>query len=182
MANKPLDRAKEAERRKKLFNTLTAPFRPGYTGAGQAPRGSRDLKGAPSMTLEEARAKSNSTRAQMEYQKSRATAAKASSPNSPARSRMAGQMEMEANADNDARRSPKSTPKAPTRGTAPSKPTSAPKSDMTFKQAFAAARKAGKGTFTWNGKKYTTELAKPAPKAGSKPSRGTSGGVRGRGK
>lgn len=32
-------------------------------------------------------------------------------------------------------------------------------SDKTFKQAFAEARKAGKDTFTWNGKKYTTEMA-----------------------
>jgi len=30
---------------------------------------------------------------------------------------------------------------------------------LTFKQAFAAARKAGKKTFTWNGEPYTTELA-----------------------
>lgn len=30
-----------------------------------------------------------------------------------------------------------------------------------FKQAFAAARRAGAKTFMWNGKKYTTELAKP---------------------
>ena len=29
----------------------------------------------------------------------------------------------------------------------------------TFKAAFAAARKAGKKTFQWNGKPYTTELA-----------------------
>jgi len=28
-----------------------------------------------------------------------------------------------------------------------------------FKEAFRAARNAGKATFTWNGKKYTTELA-----------------------
>lgn len=129
-----------------------------------------------------------STDAQMEYQKSRATADKNATAQrtaarraatSPARTRLAGQMEMEANADNDTRRSPaKSAPKAPTRGTAPAKPSSG----MTFKQAFAAARKAGKGIFTWNGKKYTTELAKPAPKAGSTPSRGTPGGVRGRGK
>lgn len=32
-------------------------------------------------------------------------------------------------------------------------------SDKTFKQAFADARKAGKGQFTWEGKKYTTETA-----------------------
>jgi hypothetical protein len=31
--------------------------------------------------------------------------------------------------------------------------------DKTFKQAFAEARKAGQGTFDWNGKKYTTEMA-----------------------
>lgn len=34
-----------------------------------------------------------------------------------------------------------------------------------FKQAFADARKAGKSVFTFNGKKYTTELAKPKAKA-----------------
>jgi len=32
-------------------------------------------------------------------------------------------------------------------------------SEKTFKQAFAEARKAGKDTFNWNGKKYTTEMA-----------------------
>jgi hypothetical protein len=31
----------------------------------------------------------------------------------------------------------------------------------TFKEAFAAARKDDKATFTWQGKRYTTELAKP---------------------
>jgi hypothetical protein len=35
----------------------------------------------------------------------------------------------------------------------------------TFREAFAEARSAGKDTFTWNGKKYTTELAKPASAA-----------------
>ena len=37
----------------------------------------------------------------------------------------------------------------------------------TFKSAFASARKSGKRTFMWNGKSYTTELAKGAtgPKA-----------------
>lgn len=34
-------------------------------------------------------------------------------------------------------------------------------SDMTFKEAFAAARKDDKEMFTWQGKRYTTELAKP---------------------
>jgi hypothetical protein len=33
--------------------------------------------------------------------------------------------------------------------------------EKTFKQAFAEARKAGKDQFTWKGKKYTTEMAKP---------------------
>jgi len=32
--------------------------------------------------------------------------------------------------------------------------------DKTFKQAFAEARKSGKDSFTWKGKKYNTELAK----------------------
>jgi hypothetical protein len=44
---------------------------------------------------------------------------------------------------------------------------------MSFKQAFAAARKEGGKTFEWNGKKYTTEMAgekKAAPaKAEAKP-------------
>ena len=31
--------------------------------------------------------------------------------------------------------------------------------DKTFKQAFAEARAEGKESFTWNGKKYTTEMA-----------------------
>jgi len=35
------------------------------------------------------------------------------------------------------------------------------KADMTFKEAFAAARKDDKSTFTWQGKRYTTEMAKP---------------------
>lgn len=41
---------------------------------------------------------------------------------------------------------------------------------MTFKEAFASARKAGKKIFTWNGKRYTTELRKSAaPKKATKP-------------
>jgi hypothetical protein len=53
--------------------------------------------------------------------------------------------------------------------------------DMTFKEAFAAARKEGDKTFEWRGKKYTTELApsKPKPKAPEKrkplPGRATEG-------
>ena len=41
-----------------------------------------------------------------------------------------------------------------------------------FKDAFKAARKAGQGTFTWQGKKYTTKLEsenKPAAPAAAKP-------------
>ena len=34
------------------------------------------------------------------------------------------------------------------------------KAKLTFKQAFAAARKAGKKEFTWKGNPYTTKLAK----------------------
>jgi hypothetical protein len=48
------------------------------------------------------------------------------------------------------------------KGTKPSTPT-------TFKAAFAQARREGKDKFTFNGKSYTTELAKPKP-AESKPS------------
>lgn len=43
---------------------------------------------------------------------------------------------------------------------------------MSFKQAFAAARKAGDSVFEFNGKKYTTQLAseaKPASKPVAKP-------------
>jgi len=40
------------------------------------------------------------------------------------------------------------------------------KSDQTFKEAFAEARAEGKDTFTWKGKKYTTEMAgEKKPKA-----------------
>jgi hypothetical protein len=34
----------------------------------------------------------------------------------------------------------------------------------TFKEAFASARKGGKSNFTWNGKKYSTDMAKPVAK------------------
>lgn len=40
----------------------------------------------------------------------------------------------------------------------------APKKEMSFKEAFAAARKEDKATFTWQGKRYTTEMAKEGPK------------------
>jgi hypothetical protein len=39
--------------------------------------------------------------------------------------------------------------------------------DMTFKEAFAAARKEGDKTFEWRGKKYTTEMAPSKPKESS---------------
>ena len=37
-----------------------------------------------------------------------------------------------------------------------------PVKPLTFKETFAARRKAGDSTFEWNGKKYTTDLKKPA--------------------
>lgn len=40
--------------------------------------------------------------------------------------------------------------------------------DMTFGQAFKAARSGGDKTFTWRGKKYTTEMASDKPKASVK--------------
>lgn len=39
------------------------------------------------------------------------------------------------------------------------------KGGVSFKEAFAHFRKKGAKTFTWNGKKYTTEVAKAKPKA-----------------
>lgn len=45
------------------------------------------------------------------------------------------------------------------------------KEPISFKEAFAANRKAGEKTFEWNGKKYTTELAKPK-KIAKAPSQG----------
>lgn len=41
---------------------------------------------------------------------------------------------------------------------------------MAFGKAFAAARKAGKKVFTYNGKKYNTKLAADTPKKGPIPS------------
>ena len=43
-----------------------------------------------------------------------------------------------------------------------------PPKKQSFKEAFAAARKAGGKIFEWNGKKYTTELAKPTAKTMTK--------------
>jgi hypothetical protein len=41
-------------------------------------------------------------------------------------------------------------------------------STKSFREAFAEARKAGEKNFTWNGKKYNTEVAKPKPKVAEK--------------
>lgn len=38
----------------------------------------------------------------------------------------------------------------------------APARKQSFREAFAQARQGGEKTFEWNGKKYTTDLAKPA--------------------
>lgn len=49
----------------------------------------------------------------------------------------------------------------------PAAPAPAPERKMSFKEAFAQARKGGGKTFEWNGKKYTTDMAgasKPADK------------------
>lgn len=42
---------------------------------------------------------------------------------------------------------------------------------MTFKEAFRKARAAGKKTFTWNGKSYTTQTAEEAAAVKNAPSR-----------
>ncbi len=42
------------------------------------------------------------------------------------------------------------------------KPSKKEDKKMSFKEAFAAARKDGDKTFTWEGKRYTTEMAKPS--------------------
>jgi hypothetical protein len=47
------------------------------------------------------------------------------------------------------------TPKAKPKAATPAKPT---KTREEFNKAFAAARKSGVATFTFNGKKYTTKL------------------------
>jgi hypothetical protein len=43
-----------------------------------------------------------------------------------------------------------------------------PKKAMSFSQAFAENRKAGNKTFEWNGKQYSTEMAKAAPQGDQK--------------
>jgi hypothetical protein len=42
------------------------------------------------------------------------------------------------------------------------KPSKTEDKKMSFKEAFATARKDGDKTFTWEGKRYTTEMAKPS--------------------
>ena len=44
----------------------------------------------------------------------------------------------------------------------------APKA-QSFREAFSSARKAGEGTFTWDGNKYTTEMAKKSGGSVTKP-------------
>lgn len=55
------------------------------------------------------------------------------------------------------------------RGWTATEEAAAPEKKLSFKEAFAAARKGGGKTFEWEGKKYTTELASEK-KSGSKPS------------
>ena len=52
-------------------------------------------------------------------------------------------------------------PKAESAPAAPKAASAAAPKKQTFSQAFAAARREGKGTFTWNGKSYAAEMAKP---------------------
>ena len=44
-----------------------------------------------------------------------------------------------------------------------------PAKPLPFKEAFRQARAKGDAVFEWNGKKYTTELAKPGAKKAAKP-------------
>lgn len=57
---------------------------------------------------------------------------------------------------------------AATRKAAPALKTSPAKKKMSFKEAFAAARKAGKKEFTWNGGRYNTMTKEEAAKAKKK--------------
>lgn len=50
-----------------------------------------------------------------------------------------------------------------------STPAPEPAKPMSFKETFAARRKAGDATFEWNGKKYTTDLKKPATSNAASP-------------
>jgi hypothetical protein len=44
-----------------------------------------------------------------------------------------------------------------------------PQKKQSFAEAFKEARASGDSTFTWNGKKYSTEMAKPAAKSADQP-------------
>jgi len=57
-----------------------------------------------------------------------------------------------------------------TRKAAPALKTSPAKKKMSFKEAFAAARKAGKKEFTWNGGRYNTMTKEEAARAAKKQS------------
>ena len=85
---------------------------------------------------------------------------------------------------------PKSAPKAAPKEAPKSAPKAAPAKKQSFKEAFAAAKDGS--TFTWNGKSYKKEYAKPkkasapapkaapkpAPKAAPSPAPATSGGTK----
>jgi hypothetical protein len=78
-----------------------------------------------------------------------------------------------ANNEDDFEFAPKETPaaQAPAAEKAP-EPAPAPAAEpkkQSFKEAFAANRKAGNGTFEWNGKKFTTALATDKASGASAP-------------
>lgn len=50
---------------------------------------------------------------------------------------------------------------------------SANRDAMRFGDAFRAAREAGEGTFTWQGRRYTTEVASPAARSTARPTAGS---------
>ena len=52
---------------------------------------------------------------------------------------------------------------APVQASRSDKPAATPAKSMSFKETFAAQRKAGASTFEWNGKKFTTALKSEAP-------------------
>ncbi len=71
--------------------------------------------------------------------------------------------------DEDVEETPRSTPSRMYR---PDETPAAPAAPTSFKDAFAAARRAGGKTFEWQGKKYTTEMAgdkKAAPASAPAP-------------
>jgi len=75
---------------------------------------------------------------------------------------------------------PLATPKGPSEAEMTKISTMAPSKGMGFKDAFAAARKAGDKTFTWQGKSFTTQVkgeskpaARPAARSAPKPAADT---------